>query len=103
VNDQKREELTAGYEHQGGMSAARLQRSVEVCVKLTQIQGDHLICLSQREALMLFGVFQAGLLHEPMQACLMGRHEYSSFYHTMMAALAQAVAAPDLETTGLPD
>lgn len=85
------------------MCAARLQRSVEVCVKLTQIKGDHLICLSQREALMLFGVFQAGLLHEPMQACLMSKHEYSSFYHTMMAALAQAVAAPDLEATSIQD
>ena len=80
-----------------------MQRSVEVCVKLTQIKGDHLICLSQREALMLFGVFQAGLMHEPMQASLMSKHEYSSFYHGMMAALARAVAAPDLETTTLHD
>jgi hypothetical protein len=85
------------------MSAATLQRSDQAYVKLTQIKGDHLICLSQREALMLFGVFQAGLLHETMQDSLMGKHEYGHFYRTMMAALAKAVASPGLETTSLQD
>ena len=85
------------------MSAARFIRSIDICVKFTQIKDDHLICLSQQEALMLFGIMQAAVLHEPMQACLLGRHEYSAFYRTMTTALARAAAATELEAKSLLD
>ena len=52
---------------------------------------------------MLFGIMQAAVLHEPMQACLLGRDEYSTFYRTMTAALARAAAATELEAKSLLD
>ena len=61
-------------------------------MKLTQVDGNYLLCLNQREALMMSSVFQASLLHEPTREALLNRSEYAAFHRDIMGALAAPAA-----------
>jgi hypothetical protein len=54
--------------------------------------SEHLLCLSTKEALMLFQFLQAALLHPPMREGLMGPSEFSHFHRQLSGALATAVS-----------
>jgi len=54
--------------------------------------SEHLLCLSSKEALMLFQLLQAAMLHPPMREGLMGQPEYSQFHRQLSGALAVAVS-----------
>jgi len=59
-------------------------------VKITQVDGNHLLCLNQNEALMMASVFQASLLHEPTRNALLTRRDYAAFHHQVMNGLARS-------------
>jgi len=59
-------------------------------VKITQVDGQCLLCLDQREALMMASVFQASLLHEPTRDALLNRPDYADFHRQIMTGLAGA-------------
>ena len=56
---------------------------------------DHLLCLSQREALMLFGLLQAALRHETTRQTLLSEGEYQQFHRELSHNLARALARDD--------
>ena len=53
--------------------------------------SEHLICLSSKEALMLFQLLQASMLHPPMREGLLGQSEYSLFHRQLSGALGSAL------------
>jgi hypothetical protein len=59
-------------------------------VKITQVDGQCLLCLDQREMLMMASIFQASLLHGPTQKALLSRSDYAEFHRQIMAGLAGA-------------
>jgi hypothetical protein len=61
-------------------------------VKITQVDGHHLLCLNQHEALMMARVFQVALLHNPTCAAMQQRGEFATFHHQMIDGLAHALA-----------
>jgi hypothetical protein len=65
----------------------------EIPVKITQVEGQYLLCLNQKEALMMASVFQASLLHEPTRMALLSRSDYATFHQQMMRALAHSGSA----------
>ena len=52
----------------------------------------HLLCISDREALMLFSLLQAALRHEESQRTLLSAGDYKRFHRTLSAALANGLA-----------
>lgn len=56
---------------------------------------DHLLCLSQREALMLFSLLQAALRHEPTRHTLLSRGDYKRFHRQLTQVLAESLAGAD--------
>jgi hypothetical protein len=57
-------------------------------VKITQVDGQCLLCLNQAEILMMASVFQASLLHAPTRQALLSRRDYGAFHRQIMAGLA---------------
>ena len=55
-------------------------------------QREHLLCLNQQEALMLFGLLQAALRHEPSRQTLLSSGDYKQFHRDLSQALAQGLA-----------
>lgn len=55
---------------------------------------DHLLCLSQQEALMLFSLLQAVLRHEPTRRTLLSSGDYKHFHRQLSHSLAQGLAQP---------
>jgi len=70
-------------------------------VKITQVDGNHLLCLNQREALMMASIFQASLLHEPTQRALFSRTDFAAFHRQVMHGLAGASAPVQRLSDGL--
>ena len=70
-------------------------------VKITQVDGNHLLCLNQREALMMASIFQASLLHEPTQQALISRTDFAGFHRQVMQGLAGAAAPAQRLSDGL--
>lgn len=54
---------------------------------------DHLLCLNQQEALMLFGLLQAAVRHEPTQRTLLSSGDYKHFHRQLSQVLAQSLSA----------
>jgi hypothetical protein len=72
-------------------------------VKLSTFTGEpnsqastkqHLLCLNQQEALMLFGLLQAALRHEPTRRSLLSSGDYKHFHRQLSQSLAQGLAQP---------
>jgi len=72
-------------------------------VKLSTFTGEpssqastkqHLLCLTQQEALMLFGLLQAALRHEPTRRSLLSSGDYKHFHRQLSQSLAQGLAQP---------
>ena len=61
-------------------------------MKITQVDGNHLLCLNQQEALMMARVFQVALLHNPTCAALQERSEFAAFHRQIMGGLARSLA-----------
>jgi hypothetical protein len=57
------------------------------------IERDHLLCLNQQEALMLFSLLQAALRHEPTRRTLLSSGDYKHFHRKLSQALAEGLAA----------
>ena len=55
---------------------------------------QHLLCLTQQEALMLFGLLQAALRHEPTRRSLLSSGDYKHFHRQLSQSLAQGLAQP---------
>ena len=55
---------------------------------------EHLLCLNQQEALMLFGLLQAALRHEPTRRSLLSSGDYKHFHRQLSQSLAQGLAQP---------
>jgi len=55
---------------------------------------EHLLCLNQQEALMLFGLLQAALRHEPTRRSLLSSGDYNHFHRQLSQSLAQGLAQP---------
>lgn len=55
---------------------------------------EHLLCLNQQEALMLFGLLQAALRHEPTRRSLLSSGDYKRFHRQLSQSLAQGLAQP---------
>lgn len=53
---------------------------------------DHLLCLNQQEALMLFGLLQAVSRHEPTRQTMLSCGDYKHFHRELCQALAQSLA-----------
>jgi hypothetical protein len=62
---------------------------------VSEPKTDHLLCLSQREALMLFGLLQAALRHETTRKTLLSEGEYQQFHRELSHNLARALARDD--------
>ena len=62
---------------------------------VSEPKTDHLLCLSQREALMLFGLLQAALRHETTRQTLLSEGEYQQFHRELSHNLARALARDD--------
>jgi len=73
----------------------------KIPVKITQVDGNHLLCLNQREALMMASIFQASLLHEPTQRALFSRGEFAAFHRQVMSGLASSAAPVQRLSDGL--
>lgn len=56
-------------------------------MKVTQINGEHLICLSEREALLLLRLLQPSLLHEANQREWRQPGEAAHFHRSLTQAL----------------
>jgi len=54
---------------------------------------DHLLCLNQQEALMLFGLLQAAVRHEPTQRTLLSSGDYKHFHRQLSQVLAESLSA----------
>ena len=93
-------------------STAKFGEHLSVCVKLstfssepsgprstaaaqtsTRHQREHLLCLNQQEALMLFGLLQAALRHEPSRQTLLSCGDYKQFHRDLSQALATGLAS----------
>ena len=83
-----------------------IERGVEIDAELknglrpgstTPIQAidpsRHLIGLSSKEALMLFQLLQAALLHPPMREGVIGQPELNRFHRQLSGALGRALAS----------
>lgn len=55
-------------------------------------EREHLLCLNQQEALMLFGLLQAALRHEPSRQTLLSSGDYKQFHRQLSQALAKGLA-----------
>jgi hypothetical protein len=54
---------------------------------------DHLLCLNQQEALMLFGLLQAAMRHEPTRRTLLSSGDYKHFHRQLSQVLAEGLSA----------
>ena len=55
-------------------------------------QKEHLLCLNQQEALMLFGLLQAASRHEPTRRTILSSGDYKQFHRQLSQSLAQCLA-----------
>jgi hypothetical protein len=55
-------------------------------------QKEHLLCLNQQEALMLFGLLQAVSRHEPTRQTMLSCGDYKQFHRQLTHSLAQSLA-----------
>ncbi len=55
-------------------------------------QKEHLLCLNQQEALMLFGLLQAALRHEPTRQTMLSSGDYQQFHRQLSRSLAQSLS-----------
>ena len=53
---------------------------------------EHLLCLSQKELLMLFSFSQAALMHASMRDCLLSKHDYQNFHSQLTRSITQALS-----------
>ena len=56
-----------------------------------------MLCLDQQEALMLFGLLQAALRHEPMRRSLLSSGDYKQFHRQLSHGLARGLAQPSAD------
>jgi hypothetical protein len=56
-------------------------------------QKEHLLCLNQQEALMLFGLLQAASRHEPTRRTILSSGDYKQFHRQLSQSLAQCLAS----------
>jgi len=59
-----------------------------------QPSTQHLLCLNQQEALMLFGLLQAACRHEATQRTLLSSGDYQQFHRQLSQSLAEGLAKP---------
>jgi len=59
----------------------------------TEQQCELMLCLNQQEALMLFGLLQAALRHEPSRRTMLSSGDYKQFHHSLSQALAKGLAS----------
>ena len=81
-----------------------MREAVHVCFRVAQKpqhrslasntlqEREHLLCLNQQEALMLFGLLQAALRHEPSRQTLLSSGDYKQFHRQLSQALAKGLA-----------
>lgn len=55
-------------------------------------QKEHLLCLNQQEALMLFGLLQAASRHEPTRRTMLSSGDYKHFHRQLSQSLAEGLA-----------
>ncbi len=55
---------------------------------------EHLLCLNQQEALMLFGLLQAACRHEATRRTLLSSGDYQEFHRQLSQSLAEGLAKP---------
>lgn len=56
-------------------------------------QKEHLLCLNQQEALMLFGLLQAASRHEPTRQTILSGGDYQQFHRQLSRSLAQSLTS----------
>jgi hypothetical protein len=56
-------------------------------------QKEHLLCLNQQEALMLFGLLQAACRHEPTRQTILSSGDYQQFHRQLSRSLAQSLSS----------
>lgn len=56
-------------------------------------QKEHLLCLNQQEALMLFGLLQAASRHEATRQTMLSGGDYQQFHHQLSRSLAQSLTS----------
>lgn len=88
LNNGLRTRTAATVEAATGVEAATAVEAVEA-VDSTR----HLIGLSSTEALMLFQLLQAALLHPPMREGVMGQPQLHRFHRQLSGALGRALAS----------
>lgn len=79
-----------GAELNNGLRA-RTAATVEAAATVDSTR--HLIGLSSTEALMLFQLLQAALLHPPMREGVMGQPQLHRFHRQLSGALGRALAS----------
>lgn len=58
--------------------------------------SEHVLCLNQQEALMLFGLLQAACRHEPTRRTMLSSGDYKHFHRQLSQSLADSLARPSL-------
>jgi len=56
-------------------------------------QKEHLLCLNQQEALMLFGLLQAASRHEATRQTMLSGGDYQQCHHQLSRSLAQSLTS----------
>ena len=59
-------------------------------------QREHLLCLNQQEALMLFGLLQAACRHDATRRTLLSDGDFKHFHRQLSQSLAEGLASPGL-------
>ena len=54
---------------------------------------EHLLCLNQQEALMLFGLLQAACRHEQTRQTMLSSGDYQQFHRQLSRSLAQSLSS----------
>ncbi len=75
----------------GPLLAAKANSTVEANEALLR-QKEHMLCLNQQEALMLFGLLQAASRHEPTRRTILSSGDYKQFHRQLSQSLAQCLA-----------
>jgi len=76
-----------------GLNSEPIDTSTEEIHPLERFhQKEHLLCLNQQEALMLFGLLQAASRHEPTRRTMLSSGDYKHFHRQLSQSLAQGLA-----------
>lgn len=81
-----------------GEAQASLNHSFPTEALTINQERSHLLCLNQHEALMLFGLLQAALRHEPTRLTVLSNGEYKRFHRQLSQALAEGINLPQTQS-----